>query len=436
MYLLFAVPIIIILIVIIIIFLLRKMKQIQTEPYAAPVEKPVVSTSVPISQLKTHIMGHNTNFFLTQFKSIPTVYIGEKTEKKDTAATYDHSFIRVTPWPPQRPANFFTPSFLALSKEKLIATQDPVAETTVGFLNLLWDKEVVKIAMISTEKTDNEDSYWSHKNKKIDCYTLKTVKTEVFTDYTIRTLDIIKDDNPPRQLTHFQYTAWPEDGSDPCLWSLVEFEHKVFLNTLEEVTLVHCQSSVNRSSLFIALHDLIRQAKLNHSVDFVETVSRLRQDRPNMVASFEQYMFLHHAAQAGIACTGSYTHISAIFLKVHLMGSVVNGKTNFETEFKNLFSVEIKFTAGDGDVTQDPKSKDRFNIIPDKKYQPVLQVESREETAYINAVILPSLITQPKQFLTQLPMPTTVNDFWRLVTQYNVSLIVAFKSYEKDKVGV
>ncbi|XP_059144199.1 tyrosine-protein phosphatase non-receptor type 7-like [Physella acuta] len=68
-----------------------------------------------------------------------------------------------------------------------------------------------------------------------------------------------------------------------------------------------------------------------------------------------------------------------------------------------------------------------------KKYQPLLQVDSPGEEGYINAVTLPSLYTQTKQFLTQLPMPTTVNDFWRLVTQYNVSLIVAFKSYENDK---
>ncbi|XP_059143425.1 tyrosine-protein phosphatase 2-like [Physella acuta] len=174
-----------------------------------------------------------------------------------------------------------------------------------------------------------------------------------------------KDDNPPRQLTHFQYTAWPEDGSDPCMWSLVDFEHKVFFNTLETVTLVHSGTDTTRSSVFIALHDLIRQAKLNQAVDFVDTVSRLRQDMPNTVQTFEQYMFLHHAAQAGIACTGSYTHISAIFLKVHLMGKVVNGKSNFKKEFKNLFSLEIKFKGGVGDVIQNPQSKNRFLIVPE-----------------------------------------------------------------------
>ncbi|XP_059168088.1 uncharacterized protein LOC131950067 [Physella acuta] len=239
-------------------------------------------------------------------QSIPTVYDGEKVEKKYTAGTYDHACIHVTPWPEKKPVNLLSLSFLA-------------------------------------------------------------------------------DDNPPRRVTHFQYTAWPEDGSDPCMWSLVDFEHKVFINTLETITLVHSGTDTTRSSVFIALHDLIRQAKLNQAVDFVDTVSRLRHDMPNTVQTF------------------------------------------------NLFSFETQLTGGVGDVTQDPKSKNRFFIIPDKKYQPLLRVDSPGEEGYINAVTLPSLYTQTKQFLTQLPMPTTVNDFWRLVTQYNVSLIVAFKSYEKDK---
>ncbi|CAG5118838.1 unnamed protein product [Candidula unifasciata] len=51
---------------------------------------------------------------------------------------------------------------------------------------------------------------------------------------------------------------------------------------------------------------------------------------------------------------------------------------------------------------------------------------------YINAVLLPSLTNQSSQILTQLPLPATVTDFWRLVTQYNVSLIAAFELDSDD----
>ncbi|XP_059175502.1 multiple epidermal growth factor-like domains protein 11 [Physella acuta] len=96
------------------------------------------------------------------------------------------------------------------------------------------------------------------------------------------------------------------------------------------------------------------------------------------------------------------------------------------TEIKRLCDAICGDSVLRSKILADPNAED-------KKYQPLLQVHSPGEEGYINAVTLPSLYTQTKQFLTQLPMPTTVNDFWRLVTQYNVSLIVAFKSYEKDK---
>ena len=37
-----------------------------------------------------------------------------------------------------------------------------------------------------------------------------------------------------------------------------------------------------------------------------------------------------------------------------------------------------------------------------------------------------NLTNDGHDILTQLPLPSTVTDFWRLVTQFNVGLIVAF----------
>ena len=43
---------------------------------------------------------------------------------------------------------------------------------------------------------------------------------------------------------------------------------------------------------------------------------------------------------------------------------------------------------------------------------------------YINAVFADSFLTRRDLILTQMSMPHTISDFWRLVHDYNVSAIV------------
>ncbi|KAH9494744.1 hypothetical protein Btru_017771 [Bulinus truncatus] len=72
--------------------------------------------------------------------------------------------------------------------------------------------------------------------------------------------------------------------------------------------------------------------------------------------------------------------------------------------------------------------KNRFSsITPRNSYRPYLNHEGEEMGSYINAVFIPGFQKKDQHLLTQLPMPTTFIDFWRLVTQYKVSLVVAFE---------
>ncbi|CAL1548842.1 unnamed protein product, partial [Lymnaea stagnalis] len=76
------------------------------------------------------------------------------------------------------------------------------------------------------------------------------------------------------------------------------------------------------------------------------------------------------------------------------------------------------------------KLKNRFgNILPKENYRPVLMCESSDMGDYVNAVLLPSFRKRNQDIITQLPLPTTVVDFWRLITQMKVSLVVAFEEH-------
>ncbi|GFS14729.1 receptor-type tyrosine-protein phosphatase alpha-like [Elysia marginata] len=75
------------------------------------------------------------------------------------------------------------------------------------------------------------------------------------------------------------------------------------------------------------------------------------------------------------------------------------------------------------------KTKNRLsNILPNQAFRPVLTAEAHREDTYINAVLVPNMTQDSQDILTQLPLPSTVTDFWRLVYQYDVGLIVAFET--------
>ncbi|CAL1544880.1 unnamed protein product, partial [Lymnaea stagnalis] len=80
--------------------------------------------------------------------------------------------------------------------------------------------------------------------------------------------------------------------------------------------------------------------------------------------------------------------------------------------------------------TASNKLKNRFgNILPKELYRPVLMCDSKDMGGYFNAVLTPSFRKRNQDIITQLPLPTTVVDFWRLITQMKVSLVFAFEEH-------
>ncbi|CAL1534185.1 unnamed protein product [Lymnaea stagnalis] len=163
-----------------------------------------------------------------------------------------------------------------------------------------------------------------------------------------------------------------------------------------------------------------------------------------MIQTMEQYWFLHKAAQVAIVCIGTTVKSNDIVGRnKSLKEKSFTGKTEMEEEFtvvstvsddlKEDFDKADDFSGEDGNVYENSEEitdviKNRFsNIIPKQIYRPFLDCQTIGMSDYINAVVLPGFKKQSQHLLTQLPMPTTVVDFWRLVTQYNVSLIVAFE---------
>lgn len=53
---------------------------------------------------------------------------------------------------------------------------------------------------------------------------------------------------------------------------------------------------------------------------------------------------------------------------------------------------------------------------------------SDEDSDYLSAVYVDGVKLQNQYLATQLPMPSTLNDFWRMIAEFKVELILMLQS--------
>ncbi|XP_059168917.1 receptor-type tyrosine-protein phosphatase mu-like [Physella acuta] len=404
-------------------------------------------TAIPIDSFNTYMKEHTVEFLEKQFKSIPEnetaskqTGLGKENVTKNvrrSITAFDHSRVYLIPNQEKNHGDYINACFVNVQgNEEIIASQGPNTWTIVDFLRMLRERNVGKVVMLNNVNEKDVVQYWSDNEITFECMKVKVLDTQVYTDYTIRQMELTKEDLPPWSLTQYHYTSWPQEGYPPCIWSLVNFENRVFLESIKYHTVVHCRTGAGRTAMFIALHELVKQAKATKKVDLVTTVRKLREDRPRMIEKLDQFIYLHEATQVALACVDTFIKLEDIFLKVFQLDHPKPGQETFESEFNKISYVTsvLQGEYGEENSAEKNKSKNRcHDILPKERYRPLLQIDEEDEDDYINAIFVPDFNKLSQQILTQLPLPTTVTDFWRLVIQHNVTLIVAFESDLKDK---
>ncbi|XP_015255524.1 PREDICTED: receptor-type tyrosine-protein phosphatase H-like [Cyprinodon variegatus] len=95
----------------------------------------------------------------------------------------------------------------------------------------------------------------------------------------------------------------------------------------------------------------------------------------------------------------------------------------FSQEYESLASVGIDQTRSAATVPEN-KAKNRFTNILPYDWSRVKLVGSNVTSDYINANYLPGYNSNKEYIATQGPLPSTVNDFWRMVWEQKVRRIV------------
>lgn len=188
------------------------------------------------------------------------------------------------------------------SKKAFIAAQGPLPNTIEDFWQMIWEKSIYSIVMLTkcVEQARTKcEQYWPDKQPKSYGDIIVTLVSEVvLPEWTIRDFTVEKSNTPESHtVRQFHFTSWPDHGVPETTDLLINFRHLVHeynsQNPADSPTLVHCSAGVGRTGTFIAIDRLIQQMEMENTVDVYGVVYDLRMHRPLMVQTEDQYVFLN-----------------------------------------------------------------------------------------------------------------------------------------------
>ena len=275
-------------------------------PYEEPYRRNerVSCTPVSVSQIQSFM---ETNDLKSEFEEISnnsdaTTIVasldGNKAKHRYTnIKAFDHSRVVLVGESKDVCGTYINASYIdGYGKDKeYIAMQAPKPK----FINDLWkmveQENINTIVMLTNLKENNKSKcpqYWptlgQHKYGDVK---VGVKSSSEFSFCVERHFTLKKSKDPPRHITHLQFTAWPDYGVPNTSCEILEFYSKVKRLESERTgpLLVHCTAGVGRSGTFIALDFLLKQAHAENMIDVQACVKSFRKDRVEMVQTHQQY---------------------------------------------------------------------------------------------------------------------------------------------------
>ncbi|WKX97051.1 hypothetical protein Q1695_013027 [Nippostrongylus brasiliensis] len=256
-----------------------------------------------------------------------------------------------------------------------------------------------------------------------------------------------------RRIVQYHFTNWNDYKAPECSTGLLRFLHR--LRALPEFedypVVIHCSAGVGRTGTFIAIDSMLDQCAAEGRVDIFEYVSALRKQRNLMVQSQEQYVFIYKALAEWHLF--GYTDMDVEQLKEHYQTLTDPGMRDRSQSFSGITKLVVRSDAAPANgmeaefrklersletpakcsfaAKEDNVMKNRFDsAVPYDRNRIVLRASiGYADTTYINASSLKGYFYP--YVLAQDPVSeNTVFDFWRMISELNVTTLVMLSNEE------
>uniref|UniRef100_A0AAY5EEI9 protein-tyrosine-phosphatase n=1 Tax=Electrophorus electricus TaxID=8005 RepID=A0AAY5EEI9_ELEEL len=329
-------------------------------------------------------------------------------------------------------------------------TKRPKQESVSDFWRMIWEQKSATIVMLTNLKERKEDKcyqYWPDQG----CWTYGNVRVAVeditvLVDYTIRKFCVqyqaCDGSKTPRLVTQLHFTSWPDFGVPFSPIGMLKFLKKVkqVNPSYGGPIVVHCSAGVGRTGTFIVIDAMIDMMHTEQKIDVFGFVSRIRDQRSQLIQTDMQYSFIYQAILEYYLYGDTELDVSSLEGHLHKLHNTCtpHDRLGLEEEFKKLTNMRImKENMRTGNLPANMKKNRVLQIIPYDFNRVILSMRRGQEfTDYINASFIDGYRQKDYFIATQGPLPHTVDDFWRMVWEWkchSIVMLTELQEREQDK---
>uniref|UniRef100_A0AAZ3Q990 Receptor-type tyrosine-protein phosphatase epsilon n=1 Tax=Oncorhynchus tshawytscha TaxID=74940 RepID=A0AAZ3Q990_ONCTS len=350
---------------------------------------------------------------------------------------YDHSRVVLTQLEGNLCSDYINASYIHLMD---CCVPGPKQDTVADFWRMIWEQKTATIVMLTNLKERKEDKcyqYWPDQG----CWTYGNVRVAVedFTvlvDYTIRKFCIqyqaSDGTKPSRLVTQLHFTSWPDFGVPFSPIGMLKFLKKVKTvnSSFAGPIVVHCSAGVGRTGTFIVIDGVIDMMHREQKIDVFGFVSKIRDQRSQLVQTDIQYSFIYQALLEYYLYGDTELDVSSLEGHLHKLHNTHApfDRVGLEEEFKKLTNMRImKENMRMGNLPANMK-KNRVVIMSMRRGQ--------EFTDYINASFIDGYRQKDYFIATQGPLSHTVEDYWRMAWEWkchSIVMLTELQEREQDK---
>ncbi|XP_031955178.1 receptor-type tyrosine-protein phosphatase N2 isoform X4 [Corvus moneduloides] len=181
-----------------------------------------------------------------------------------------------------------------------IATQGPLPATVADFWQMVWENGCVVIVMLTPLVENGVKQcyhYWPDEGSNLyHIYEVNLVSEHIWCeDFLVRSFYLKNlQTNETRTVTQFHFLSWNDQRVPASTRSLLDFRRKVnkCYRGRSCPVVVHCSDGAGRSGTYILIDMVLnKMAKGAKEIDIAATLEHLRDQRPGMVQTKEQFEF-------------------------------------------------------------------------------------------------------------------------------------------------